>query len=204
VDLTPKMLEGARAAAAREGVTACAFVEGDAQALPLPDDAFDVALSTFGCMFAPDQTRTAAELARVVRPGGRIGFTGWIPDGGPGAFLRLLSPYLPPPPAGAGIPLAWGDEDHVRALFAQAAPGSQASMSRLRVSVVFDSVDDAVTTYTSQFGPLVLARPALEEAGTWDALCDALREFFGAMPASHSGGVLMDSDYLQTVVHTSA
>lgn len=204
VNLTPKMLEGARAAAAREGVIACTFLEGDAQALPLPDDAFDAALLTFGCMFAPDQGRTAAELARVVRPGGRIGFTGWIPEGGPGEFLRLVASFAPPPPPSAGSPLAWGDEAHVRDLFAQAAPGSEVTATRQRVTVVFDSVDDAVTTYTTRFGPLVLGRPAFEQAGTWDPMVATLDEFFGAMPPSRSGGILMDSDYLQTVVRTPA
>ena len=108
VDLTPRMLEGARAAAAREGVIACTFLEGDAQALPLPDDAFDVALSTFGCMFAPDHGRTAAELVRVVRPGGRIGFTGWTPDGDAGrvpeagGVLRAPAALVGGQPAGVG------------------------------------------------------------------------------------------------------
>ena len=59
------------ALAAAEGLDV-EFVEGDAQALPLEDAAFDVVLSTFGAMFAPDQPRTARELLRVCRPGGRI------------------------------------------------------------------------------------------------------------------------------------
>ncbi len=203
VDLTPRMLQHARVRAADEGFRV-EFVEGDAQALPLPDDAFDVALSTFGCMFAPDQGRTAAEMARVVRPGGRIAFTGWIPDGTPASFLRLISSYFPPPPAAAGDPLAWGDEAEVRDLFAAAAPGASVSTSSGCITVVFDSVEDAVDTYTSEFGPLVVARTALEEAGRWEPLVDALRGFFSGMPASRSGGILMDSDYLQTVVRTAA
>ena len=59
VDLSPRMLEGARAASAREGVE-ITWLEGDAQALPLEDAAFDVALSTFGCMFAPDHEHDGA------------------------------------------------------------------------------------------------------------------------------------------------
>lgn len=53
----------------------------DAQALPFDDAAFDVVLSTFGAMFAPDQQQVADELTRVCRPGGRIGLANWTPAG---------------------------------------------------------------------------------------------------------------------------
>ena len=203
VDLTPKMLAGARAAAELEGA-AIAFLEGDAQALPLPDASFDVALSTFGCMFAPDHARTAAELVRVVRPGGRIGFTGWTPEGDAGRFLRVVAEFVPAPPASAGSPLAWGDEGYVRGLFESAAPGARVSATTERVTVVFASPDDAVATYATSFGPMVSARPALEEAGAWDPMVAALGEFFAGMAPSRSGGLLVDYDYLQTVVVTPA
>lgn len=199
VDITPRMLELAIEAAAREGA-AITWLEGDAQALPLPDSSFEVALSTFGVMFAPDQERAAWELVRVVRPGGRIAVTGWTSEGGPGAFLRLVGSFSPPPPAGAGNPLAWGDAGHVRDLFAAVEPKAEVSVSRQSVPVEFDSVDDAVTTYTTRFGPLVLGRPAYEEAGTWEPLVAALGEFFAEAPVSPEGRVVMQSDYLQTVV----
>jgi SAM-dependent methyltransferase len=94
VDLTPKMLASARAAAAREGVIACTFLEGDAQALPLPDDAFDVALSTFGFMFAPDQggrRRTGRWCAR-----GRDRYR--LDPRRAREFLRLVASFAPRPP----------------------------------------------------------------------------------------------------------
>ncbi|MGH9262651.1 MAG: class I SAM-dependent methyltransferase, partial [Acidimicrobiales bacterium] len=79
VDYGPALLERARWRAEAEGLEAT-FQEGDAEALPFPDDAFDVVLSTCGAMFAPDQERTASELLRVCRPGGRIGMVNWTPD----------------------------------------------------------------------------------------------------------------------------
>ena len=70
----------------------------DAQALPYPDGSFDVVTSTFGAMFAPDQQATAAELMRVLRPGGRLGMANWTPESWVGAQFALGA--RPGPPAG--------------------------------------------------------------------------------------------------------
>ena len=90
--------------------------EGDAEALPYPDAAFDVVLSCVGVMFAPHHQQAADELVRVCRPGGRIGLISWTPEGFVGEMFRTMKPYAPPPPPGAQPPPLWGDEDHVRAL----------------------------------------------------------------------------------------
>ncbi|MGH8529930.1 MAG: class I SAM-dependent methyltransferase [Nevskiales bacterium] len=82
VDLTPELLAVARNKAQDEGFGDIEFREGDAEALPFADASFDVVLSTCGHMFAPDQPKVAAELARVTRPGGRIVFLAWTPEGG--------------------------------------------------------------------------------------------------------------------------
>ena len=70
LDYVPALLERGRERAAAEGLDV-EFVEGDAQELPFEDASFDVVLSTFGAMFAPDQEKTAAELLRVCRSGGQ-------------------------------------------------------------------------------------------------------------------------------------
>ncbi len=67
-------------------------------------------------MFTPGHRRTAAELLRVVRPGGRIGLAAWTPEGFIGELFRLVGSYVPPP-AGVASPLRWGDESYVVALF---------------------------------------------------------------------------------------
>ncbi len=71
LDYVPSLLESARARAAADGLM-LELREGDAEALPFPDGAFDAILSTFGVMFAPDQPRAAHELLRVCKRGGRI------------------------------------------------------------------------------------------------------------------------------------
>src|SRR4029450_9781976 len=95
----PALLDRARQRAAAEGLEAT-FQEADAEALPFPDGSFDGVLSTCGAMFAPDQERTAGELLRVCRPGGRIGMVNWVPDGYVGSLVRTLGRHLPPPPGG--------------------------------------------------------------------------------------------------------
>lgn len=58
-----------------------AFLEGDAEEIGFPDNAFDVVLSTFGSMFAPNHEKAADELIRVCRPGGKIGMAKLEADG---------------------------------------------------------------------------------------------------------------------------
>jgi ubiquinone/menaquinone biosynthesis C-methylase UbiE len=115
-DLAPELFDAGRRIAAERGV-ALMWQEADAEALPYPDDAFDVVLSCVGAMFAPHHQTTADELVRVTRPGGTIGMINWTPQGFIGNLFATMGPYAPPPPPGATPPPRWGDEEHVRALF---------------------------------------------------------------------------------------
>jgi len=118
IDYVPALLERARERAAVERLD-IRLEEGDAESLPYADGAFDVVLSTFGAMFAPDQAKAARELLRVCRPGGRIGLASWTPAGFVGQWFQLTARYVPPPP-GVKPPLVWGTEDGLRALLGDA------------------------------------------------------------------------------------
>jgi ubiquinone/menaquinone biosynthesis C-methylase UbiE len=100
VDIAANLIEQARARAAREGVQV-AFEEGDAEALPYPDAAFDLVITMFGAMFAPSPERVAAELVRVCRPGGQIAMANWTPGGFVGQMFTTAAAHSPPPP---GVP----------------------------------------------------------------------------------------------------
>jgi ubiquinone/menaquinone biosynthesis C-methylase UbiE len=90
------------------------FQEADAEALPFADGAFDVVLSSFGVMFAPDHFRAASELLRVCRHNGRIGLANWTPRGFIGRLFTVVGRYAPP---ALMPPSRWGLEDHLDHLF---------------------------------------------------------------------------------------
>ena len=108
IDITPALLDHARRRAAAENLY-IDFQHGDATALSLEDHSFDVVMSTFGAIFAPDPEKTAAEMARVCRPGGTIAMANWTPDGMLGRLFRILARYSAPA-AQVELPVSWGDE----------------------------------------------------------------------------------------------
>jgi SAM-dependent methyltransferase len=153
LDFVPGLLEHGRARAAAE-LLEVEFVEGDAQQLPFADGSFDVVLSTFGAMFAPDQERTAAELLRVTRPGGRIGMANWVPGDFVDEIFRATTRHIPPPP-GLVPPVAWGTEERVRELF-----GDGISDLRITPQVStqrFRSIDHFLEFFRRWFGPTIAA-----------------------------------------------
>ncbi len=115
IDYVPALLERGRERAAAERL-AVDWVEGDAEALPFDDGSFDIVLSTFGSMFAPDHARAAQEMLRVCRSGGRIGMSNWTPDGLMGELFQTIVKHAPPP-IKIDPPGLWGVEEYVRKLF---------------------------------------------------------------------------------------
>ena len=113
IDLTPELLERARENA-RIANLEIDFREGDAEALPFEDATFDVVLSQFGHMFAPQPEVAINEMLRVLKSGGTIAFSTWPPELLIGSSFRLVSSYMPPPPPGVSPPPQWGDITVVR------------------------------------------------------------------------------------------
>ena len=93
-DYVPALLERGRRRAEAEGFDNITFEVADVEALPYQDASFDVVLSTFGVMFAPNHERAAGELMRVCRPGGRIGLASWTPSGFLGQLFRVIGEYV--------------------------------------------------------------------------------------------------------------
>jgi SAM-dependent methyltransferase len=160
IDYVPTLLDRARQRAAAEGLD-IVFDEADAEALPFPDASFDVVLSAFGVMFAPNQERAAAELARVCRPGGKIGLAVWPPVGGVAEMFDLAARFAPAP-AGLRTPVEWGTAGRLRELF-----GSCVASIRLHDRVWVwrhRTAADFVATYRAWFGPVRQTFAALDDA----------------------------------------
>jgi SAM-dependent methyltransferase len=194
VDFVPALLERGRerAAAERLGIE---FVEADAQDLPFADASFDVALSIFGAMFAPDQERTAAELLRMVRPGGRIGMANWTADGRLANFFAVLAKHTGGPPPGTVPPVLWGKEEHVRELFGD---GIAELRTERRVNrQAFRSADHYIDFFRTYFGPMKTAFDKVGPEGA-PALEADLRAYLEDV-STDERALVLEPEYLRVV-----
>ena len=167
LDITPELLVAGKKAADDAGVE-IEWIEGDAEQLPFENSSFDAVLSVFGCMFAPDHKDTAAELARVLKPGGRLAVCAWTPGGNIGKFFMTVAKHMPPPPEGFQPPILWGTEDHAREIFD--GTGVQLEFERQAMTFEGDSLDAFIAEMETKLPPIVAARAALEPEGKWEAL----------------------------------
>jgi SAM-dependent methyltransferase len=159
VDIAPTLVDTARRQAAEQGLE-LVFDVGDAEALPYPTASFDTVTSTFGVMFAPDHGAVARELARVVRPGGRVALAAWDPEHGVRDLFRMMRDFQPAPPEGAGNPFAWGDTDHVKALLG----GDFELRFDTRVSThTGNSGEEIWTMMVTGYGPTKMLADSLSE-----------------------------------------
>lgn len=190
-DLAPELFEAGRVFAAEQGVQ-LTWQEADAEALPFADNSFDVVMSCVGVMFAPDHQRSAAELVRVCRPGGRIGLISWTPGGFVGRMFATMKPYAPAPPPGAQPPPLWGDETHVRELF-----GDHADITAERRTLTvdrFQTPEEFRRFFKATYGPTIAVYKAnAADPAAVAALDDGLDDL--ARDAMNHDGV-MEWEYL--------
>lgn len=161
IDYVPELLEVARGRAAAERLDV-SFVEAPAEQLPFEDGSFDAAVSAIGVMFAADHDRAAGELARVVRPGGRIALASWTRSGFVGGILGIVGKHVPPPP-GAQSPVRWGEEDVVAELLGDRVGDVQSSLHV--VTQRFTSAEAFADLFLTYYGPTRTASMRLDEAG---------------------------------------
>ena len=162
VDIAPNLLVQARERAMAEGL-AIRFEEGDAEQLPYPEAAFDAVTTMFGAMFAPRPAVVAAEMARVLRPGGLLAMGNWTPAGFTGRMFRVGAHHAPAP-GGLAPPVLWGD-----AAIARERLGREFVEIRTEaVSLEFDlpmSPAAVVEFFRRYFGPSQMAFDRLDEGG---------------------------------------
>ena len=195
VTLDIALLERGRERAAAERL-AVNFQEADAEALPFSDGSFDAALSTFGVMFTPDQEKAAAELARVVRRGGKVGLANWTPDGFIGQLLKLVGTYAPPPP-GVRPPTLWGTAARLGELF----PGHHINVSEQTFTFRYQSAEHWLDVFRSYYGPTNRAFAALDA----DKGAALEADILDLLEKSNWGGrddLVVPSTYLEVVITT--
>ncbi|OAQ51673.1 methyltransferase type 11 [Natrinema mahii] len=175
LDLAPEMLELARDNAALAGHDDIGWLVGDAETLPVPDDAFDVVLSNFGHVFAPDSTRAGAELRRVTRSGGRVCFTAWSPTGVVGDLTAVLTDHVTAPPSDPWAHLEWGEPDVVRERFADVA---DLSFQRRLLEFRYATPRHFWREFAEESGPL---SPVLRRMDDDDARAALRRDAVGAL-----------------------
>jgi SAM-dependent methyltransferase len=194
VDITPVLLDRARLRAAAEGLSVD-FQEGDATALTFQDASFDVVMSTFGAIFAPDPEKAAAEMARVCRPGGTIAMAAWTPEGMLGKLFRMLARYSPPGTQ-VDLPVSWGDEAVLKARL-----GPYVGDFRIKREVVrFRALSPADWTLfmKTHFGPAIRAfQHSSPEAQA--TLAKEMTELMQEHNRSSNGTALGESEYLDIV-----
>jgi len=193
-DYVPALLERGRERAAAERLE-IEFVEADAQDLPFEDSSFDVVTSIYGAMFAPDQQKTADELLRVVKPGGRIGMGNWCPEGAVGTMFKTISKHAPPPP-GIDSPLLWGTEEHLRNLFGDGV--SDLRVERRISRQPFRSADHYIEFFRTYFGPTQTAYERVGPEGE-QALTDDLRGFLEAANTAGDRAMVLEAEYLEVI-----
>jgi SAM-dependent methyltransferase len=194
VDIAANLLVQARERAAAEGLTV-SFDEGDAEALPYPDGSFDVVVSMFGAMFAPRPEVVAGELARVLKPGGRLAMANWNPQSFSGRMFKVGAQHVPPPP-GIAPPVLWGDEATVRQRLAPYFVDIETKLIAIDFDLPMDPAG-TVAFFRQYFGPTRVAFDRLDEAGKVAFAEDLERLWAGANVATEAGRTLVRNEYLE-------
>lgn len=195
LDFVPALLERARERAAAERLE-IEFVEGDAQELPFEDASFDVVMSIYGVMFAPDQEKAASELLRVVKPGGRIGLASWAPDGGLAGLFMTVFKHTGGPPPGMLPPVLWGTEERVRELLGDGV--SEISFQRRPSRQTFFSADHYIDFFRRYFGPIKTAFEKVGPEGE-EALSADLRAWLEEQNVAGDAAMVIEPEYLEVV-----
>jgi SAM-dependent methyltransferase len=193
-DYVPELLERSKARAEADGL-AVKFQQADAENLPFADGEFDAVMSTFGVMFTPNQERSASEMFRVCKTGGRIGLANWTPSSFIGQIFKTIGNYVPPP-AGLKPPSLWGTEDRLAELF----PDALAIQSKaLAYNFRYLSPEHWLEVFRTWYGPMNKTFAALDAAGQ-AALTEELMILMDSMNRADDGTLVLPSEYLEVVI----
>jgi SAM-dependent methyltransferase len=194
-DYVSSLLESGRARAQAEGHT-IQFQEADAENLPFPDASFDVVMSTFGVMFTPNQDKAASELARVCKPGGKIGLANWTPESFIGHLFKTIGKYIPPAP-GVKSPALWGTKARLEELFAETA--QEIRTTGLEFIFRYRSPGHWIEIFRTYYGPMnkTFGTLSVENQAAFTGELLALME---VRNRSGDRTLVLPSEYLEVVI----
>ena len=160
-DIADRMLEYARSAATTMKLD-IEYQQADAEKLPFPDGSFDGIVSTFGVMFVGKPEAAAAEIARVVKKGGRVVLATWKDDSNVFKMFGVMKPFMPPPPQPAPpSPFAWGKYDRLEELLgAHFDLAFEEGTNKLR----YASGEQAWNLWVNHYGPSRALASTLDDA----------------------------------------
>jgi SAM-dependent methyltransferase len=195
IDIAPALVAQLATRAGAEGLAVDAR-EGDVEALPFANGSFDTVVTMFGAMFAAHPDRTADELLRVTRSGGRIAMASWTPEGFVGKMLKVTVAYVPAP---AGVPsaLLWGDPRVVQERLGTGVTELRFERRAMVLAYPFGP-EQTVQLFRSWYGPTVRAFAALDEErqrGLFDDLVRLWTEHNTAGPDA----TRVESEFLEVV-----
>ncbi len=194
-DYVGSLLEAGKARAQAEG-HAIKFQEADAENLPFADASFDAVLSTFGVMFTPDQEKAAAELARVCKPGGKIGLANWTPESFIGQLFKTIGKYVPPAP-GVQSPALWGSQARLETLFGKAA--SEIRVVSRQFNFRYRSAAHWLEVFRTYYGPMNKTFGALD-AHAQAAFAHDVMALIDSRNRSGDATLVLPSEYVEVVV----
>jgi len=194
-DYVSSLLESGRARAQAEGL-AIHFQEADAENLPFADASFDVVISTFGVMFTPNQERAAAELARVCKPGGKIGLANWTPESFIGQLFKTIGKYIAPAP-GLKSPALWGTVARLDELFGAGA--RQIRVENRSFVFRYRSPAHWIDVFRTFYGPMNKTFGALD-AEKQAAFTQDVMALMTSRNRSGDATLVLPSEYLEVVI----
>jgi SAM-dependent methyltransferase len=194
-DYVPTLLERGRARASAEGLPV-KFEQADAENLQFAEASFDVVLSTFGVMFTPDQEKASAEMARVCKPGGRIGLANWTPTSFVGEIFKLIGRYIPPA-AGVKSPALWGTEARLRELFGERI--DSITIERKDFAFRYHSPAQWLEVFRTFYGPMHKAFAALDTK-MQESLAVDLIDLAEKYNRATDGTLVAPSEYIEVVI----
>jgi len=193
VDIARNLVDAGNKRAAKAGLNRLKFHEGDACHLEgVDNDSFELTLSMFGAMFAPEPYDVASEMVRVTKPGGQIVMGNWIPNDPTFVtqLLKISSAFTPPPPEGFISPMTWGVESHIIERFGRAGiPMENISMvtSTYYFAHAEKSPTDFIELFETFYGPTMNAVDAARRNGKEEELHQQLVALANAQNKSNAG-----------------